>query len=72
MSFQSTPSKSTPDGTPRLRLLDQARETIRRRYYSRRTGEAYVHWIKRFSYFTGKRHPPRWARRKSPYPSASW
>jgi site-specific recombinase XerD len=26
-------------------------------YYSRRTEEAYVHWIKRFIYFTGKRHP---------------
>ena len=33
------------------------RETIRRKYYSRRTEEAYVHWIKRFIYFTGKRHP---------------
>lgn len=57
MSYQSTPSNSTPDGTPRLRLLDQVRETIRRKYCSRRTGEAYVHWIKRFIYFTGKRHP---------------
>jgi integrase len=32
-------------------------ETIRRRYYSRRTEEAYVHWIKRFIFFSGKRHP---------------
>ena len=45
-------------GVPgRPRLLDQVRETIRRKYYSRRTEEAYVHWIKRFIYFTGKRHP---------------
>lgn len=57
MSYQSTPSNSTPDGTPRLRLLDRVRETIRRKCYSRRTGEAYVHWIKPFIYFTGKRHP---------------
>jgi integron integrase len=39
------------------RLLDQVREAIRRRYYSRRTEEAYVHWIKRFIYFSGRRHP---------------
>lgn len=57
MSFQSTPSDSTSNRTPRPRLLDQVRETIRRKYYSRRTEEAYVHWIKRFIYFTGKRHP---------------
>ncbi|MGH8622314.1 MAG: integron integrase, partial [Burkholderiales bacterium] len=38
-------------------MLDQVRETIRRKYYSRRTEEAYLHWIKRFIYFTGKRHP---------------
>ena len=35
----------------------QVHDTIRRKYYSRRTEEAYVHWIKRFIYFTGKRHP---------------
>lgn len=39
------------------RLLDQVREAIRRRYYSRRTEEAYVHWVRRFIYFCGKRHP---------------
>jgi len=41
----------------RPRLIDQVRETVRRKYYSRRTEEAYVHWIKRFIYFSGKRHP---------------
>jgi integron integrase len=39
------------------RLLDQLREAIRRRHYSYRTEEAYVHWIKRFIYFSGKQHP---------------
>ena len=39
------------------RLLDQVHEAIRRRYFSRRTEEAYVHWIKRFIYFSGRRHP---------------
>jgi len=39
------------------RLLTLVHEAIRRKYYSRRTEEAYVHWIKRFIYFHGKRHP---------------
>jgi integron integrase len=39
------------------RLLDRVHEAIRRRYYSRRTEEAYVHWIRRFIFFNGKRHP---------------
>lgn len=41
----------------RPRLLDRVHEAVRRRYFSRRTEEAYVHWIKRFIYFHGKRHP---------------
>ena len=32
-----------PTGKPRL--LDQVRETIRRKHYSIRTEEAYVDWI---------------------------
>jgi len=43
------------DGSPRLLTL--VHEAIRRKYYSRRTEQAYVHWIKRFIYFHGKRHP---------------
>ena len=39
------------------RLLDPVREEIRTRHYSRRTEEAYVHWIRRFIVFHGKRHP---------------
>lgn len=39
------------------RLLDRVREAIARRHYSPRTEESYVHWIKRFIYFSGKRHP---------------
>jgi len=33
------------------------RDAIRRRHYSERTEETYVHWIKRFIFFSGKRHP---------------
>src|SRR5688572_21256204 len=43
--------------TQRPRLLDQVRDAIRRRHYSPRTEETYIHWIKRFIYFHGKRHP---------------
>jgi hypothetical protein len=32
---------------PKLKLLDRVRHVIRARHYSRRTEEAYVHWIRR-------------------------
>jgi integron integrase len=42
---------------PRPRLLQQVRDAIRRKHFSPRTEQSYVHWIKRFVYFNGKRHP---------------
>ena len=39
------------------RLLEQLRAAIDRLHYSARTEERYVHWVKRFIYFSGKRHP---------------
>jgi len=39
------------------RLLERVRDAIRRRHYSLRTEECYVHWIKRFIYFSERRHP---------------
>jgi len=45
-----------PEGR-RPRLLDQVREEIRKRHYSRRTEKSYVGWIRRFILFHGKRHP---------------
>ena len=44
-----------PDQKPKL--LDQVRDEIRRRHYSRRTEDAYIHWIKRYILHHGKRHP---------------
>jgi integron integrase len=41
----------------RPRLLDQVRDALRRRHYSYRTEQTYVDWIRRFVFFTGKRHP---------------
>ena len=40
-----------------VKLLDQVREAIRVRHYSRRTEEAYAHWIRRYIVFHGKVHP---------------
>jgi integron integrase len=42
-------------GAPKL--LDRVREAIRTWHYSRRTEEAYVHWIRRFILFHRKAHP---------------
>jgi site-specific recombinase XerD len=39
------------------RLLEQLRERIRYLHYSIRTEEAYVHWVRAFVHFHGKRHP---------------
>ncbi len=48
-------SSSSPRSGPKL--LDQVREAIRTRHYSRRTEESYVGWIRRFILFNAKRHP---------------
>jgi integron integrase len=42
------------DSSPFLRSV---REAIRKRHFSIRTEEAYVHWTRRFILFHGKRHP---------------
>jgi len=39
------------------KLLDQLRERIRLKHYSKRTEQAYVQWVRRYIYFHGKRHP---------------
>jgi hypothetical protein len=38
-------------------FLESIRTVIRARYYSIRTEEAYVHWVRRFILYHGKRHP---------------
>ncbi len=47
-------NKTDPGQIP---LLQQVRNEIRRRHYSKRTEQTYVGWIKRYIYFHGKRHP---------------
>lgn len=39
------------------RLLDQVSQAIRVRHLARNTERAYVHWVKRFILFHGRRHP---------------
>jgi integron integrase len=39
------------------RLLDQVRERVRFLHYSLRTEESYLHWIRAFIRFHGRRHP---------------
>jgi integron integrase len=51
-----TPNPEQTD-TPKPRLLDQVRDTIRRKHYSIRTEQSYIDWIKRFIYFHNKQHP---------------
>jgi integron integrase len=48
---------STAQSPRAPRLLEQLRDAIRRLHYSFRTEETYVYWVKRFIYFSGKRHP---------------
>jgi hypothetical protein len=45
------------NGRKKKKLLDLAREILRRKYYSIRTEETYVGWISRYIYFHNKRHP---------------
>src|SRR5690349_9048760 len=60
MSAYATPG-ARPLGrlvvNPKLKFLDQCREVSRFKRFSPRTEEAYVHWIRRFILWSGKRHP---------------
>ena len=57
MSDESSRSDTPAAEGERPKLRDRVHEAMRRRYFSQRTEEAYVHWIKRFIYFSGRRHP---------------
>lgn len=46
------------ENTPQApKLLDQLRNQVRLKHYSLSTERQYVHWVKRFIVFHGKRHP---------------
>jgi site-specific recombinase XerD len=64
-SSMPTESGANPAGTggdQPPRLLERVRRAIRVRHYSRRTEEAYVHWIRRFIVYHDKRHPANMGR----------
>jgi integron integrase len=46
-----------PNPDRRFRIMELVRRRLRERRYSRRTEEAYVHWIRRFIIDNGRRHP---------------
>lgn len=48
---------AAPDPERRLRFMEIVRRKLRERRYSRRTEEAYVHWIRRYIVFHDRRHP---------------
>jgi len=49
--YQQSPAAKKP------RLLEQLRQALRSRHYSRRTEQTYCQWVKRFVYFHKVRHP---------------
>src|SRR5688572_2591372 len=53
----AAPAPGAADRLPAPRLLDQVRDRLRVRHFSRRTEQAYVGWIRRFILANGKRHP---------------
>jgi len=63
MSDTGQPPKASPASGTSLaparqpRLLDQVRRALRVRHRSPRTAQAYVHWVRRYIIFHGKRHP---------------
>ena len=52
-----TLSGNLHSGLKQPKLLDQVREALRTRHYSYSTEKTYVHWIRQFVLFHGKRHP---------------
>jgi hypothetical protein len=58
-----SPAKAPPSATvglitnPKARLLDEVREVMRFHYYSLRTEEAYVQWIRRYLQFCRDTNP---------------
>lgn len=52
-------STCQPPAGQNRKLLDRVRDAIRVRHHSRRTEQAYVHWIRRFIVFHGVRHPSK-------------
>lgn len=61
VALQHVRSPTTDVGSDKPRLLDQLREALRSRHYSRRTERSYCHWVRRFIYFHNVWHPAEMA-----------
>src|SRR5215213_5921037 len=48
---------AVPDSGRPFRFMEIVRRKLRERRYSRRTEEAYVHWIRRYILHSDRRHP---------------
>lgn len=60
---ENAPRKS-PSASPNAdkpKLLDQLRQALRSRHYSRRTEQTYCHWVRRYIHFHNVRHPAEMA-----------
>jgi integron integrase len=55
------PLSTGASDSPKPKLLDQLRESLRSRHYSRRTEQTYCQWVKRFIFFHHVRHPAEMA-----------
>jgi integron integrase len=51
------PHKAPPPPPRARRLLEEVRDKLRTLHYSYRTEQQYLHWIRRFILFHGRRHP---------------
>jgi integron integrase len=56
-SGQRAPRSAQPARPPKL--LEQLRQALRSRHYSRKTEQSYCHWVKRFVRFHNLRHPSK-------------
>lgn len=51
------PIRGTMDSAPTARLSERIRHALRLRHHSPRTEEAYLHWLRRYWQFCGRRDP---------------
>lgn len=66
IEFGPESNSTVPVPPPGPKLLDQVRRAMRVAHYAIRTEQAYVDWIRRFSYFITNATLMRWERLKSP------
>ena len=57
MEHENVTVKCAQGPRPKQKLLERAREIIRRKHYSIRTEHTYLNWMRRYILFHHKRHP---------------